>query len=63
MASACLDPSRRRDQLKRSLDGKLKGNETPEAQRDNVMRRDTNEDSAITFEEVKRLQRRVAAVV
>ena len=63
MASACLDPERRRDQLKRSLDGKLKGNETPEAQRDNVMRRDTNEDSAITFEEVKRLQRRVAAVV
>ena len=63
MASACLDPPRRRDQLKSSLDGKLKGNETPEAQRDNLMRLDTNEDSAITLEEVKRLQRRVAAGV
>ena len=47
----------------RSLDRKLKGNETPESQRDNLMRLDTNEDSAITLEEVKRLQRRVAAGV
>jgi hypothetical protein len=61
MASACLDRSRRRDQLKRildrNIDRKLKGNETPEAQRDSLMRLDTNEDSAITLEEVKRLQR------
>jgi hypothetical protein len=41
----------------RDSDGKLIGNEIPDAQRDNLMRLDTDEDGAITLEEAKRIQR------
>jgi len=42
--------------LDRNNDGKLIGDEIPEAQRENLMRLDTNKDSAITLEEAKRLR-------
>ncbi|MEZ6067146.1 MAG: redoxin family protein [Planctomycetaceae bacterium] len=43
--------------LDRNNDGKLIGDEIPAAQRDNLLRLDTNEDGAITLEEAKRLRR------
>ena len=43
--------------LDRNNDGKLIGDEIPEAQRDNLMRLDANQDGAITLEEAKRLRR------
>ena len=43
--------------LDRNNDGKLIGDEIPAAQRDNLMRLDTNQDGAITLEEAKRLKR------
>lgn len=45
------------NRLDRNNDGKLIGDEIPEAQRDNLMRLDADKDSAITLEEVKRLRR------
>ncbi|MCA9121634.1 MAG: redoxin family protein [Planctomycetaceae bacterium] len=43
--------------LDRNSDGKLIGDEIPAAQRDNLLRLDTNQDGAITLEEAKRLRR------
>ena len=43
--------------LDRNSDGKLIGDEIPEAQRDKLMRLDANKDSAITLEEAKKLRR------
>ncbi len=43
--------------LDRNGDGKLIGDEIPEAQRDNLMRLDADKDGAITLEEAKRLRR------
>jgi Ca2+-binding EF-hand superfamily protein len=42
--------------LDRNNDGKLIGDEIPEAQRENLMRLDTNQDGAITLEEAKRIK-------
>ena len=43
--------------LDRNGDGKLIGDEIPEAQRENLMRLDADKDGAITLEEAKRLRR------
>ncbi|MDX1968275.1 MAG: redoxin [Planctomycetaceae bacterium] len=43
--------------LDRNSDGKLLGDEIPEAQRENLMRLDVDKDGAITLEEAKRLRR------
>ena len=43
--------------LDRNSDGRLIGDEIPEAQRDNLMRLDINKDGAITLEEAQRLGR------
>lgn len=43
--------------LDRNSDGKLIGDEIPEAQRENLMRLDVDKDGAITLEEAKRLRR------
>lgn len=43
--------------LDRNNDGKLIGDEIPEAQRENLMRLDANLDGTITLEEASRLRR------
>jgi Ca2+-binding EF-hand superfamily protein len=43
--------------LDRNSDGKLVGDEIPQAQRDNLLRLDTNNDGAITLEEAKKFRR------
>lgn len=45
------------NRLDRNSDGKLVGDEIPAAQRENLMRLDTNQDGAISLEEANRLRR------
>ena len=52
-----LPPSRRGEASANDSDGKLTSDELPEANRDRLLKLDTNKDGAITLEEAKLLDR------